>query len=103
MVQYPPDCENSFMGKKDLTLAEQVMVYPNPTSGIVKVEFAVNNANPLSIVVTNLVGARVAEYTYGGGFGSMTLDLAQFGQGAYMIQIANQNDVTTKKLIVTNK
>jgi len=103
MVQYPPDCENSFMGKKDLTLAEQVMVYPNPTSGIVKVDFAVNNSSPISIVVTNLVGARVAEYAYAGGFGSMTLDLAKYGQGAYMIHIANQNDVTTKKIIVSNK
>jgi Secretion system C-terminal sorting domain len=101
MVQYPPDCENSFLGKKDLTLSEQVMVYPNPTSGIVKVDFAVNNMNPMSIVVTNLVGATVAEYNYGGGFGSMTLDLGKYGQGAYMIHIANQNEVTTKKIIVT--
>ncbi|MEY4042349.1 MAG: hypothetical protein RL233_1880 [Bacteroidota bacterium] len=84
MVQYPPDCENSFLGKKDLTLSEQVMVYPNPTSGIVKVDFAVNNMNPMSIVVTNL-----------------TLDLGKYGQGAYMIHIANQNEVTTKKIIVT--
>jgi hypothetical protein len=101
MVQYPPDCENSFLGKKDLTLSEQVMVYPNPTSGIVKVDFAVNNMNPMSIVVTNLVGAKVAEFNYGGGFGSMTLDLGKYGQGAYMIHIANQNEVTTKKIIVT--
>lgn len=101
MVQYPPDCENSFTGKKELTLSEQVMVYPNPTSGIVKVDFAVNNVNPLSISVTNLVGARVAEYTYGGGFGSITLDLGKFGQGAYLIHIANQKEVATKKIIVT--
>ena len=82
-------------------MSEQVMVYPNPTSGIVKVDFAVNNVNPISIIVANLVGAHLAEYTYGGGFGSMTLDLAKYGQGAYMIHIVNQKEVATKKIIVT--
>jgi hypothetical protein len=31
----------------------------------------------------------------------MTLDLAKYGQGAYMIHIANQKEVATKKIIVT--
>jgi hypothetical protein len=33
MVQYPPDCENSFLGKENMSLSEQVMVYPNPSAG----------------------------------------------------------------------
>ena len=74
MVQYPPDCENSFLGKENLTLSEQVMVYPNPSKGEVTMDFALNNMEPIHVEVTNIVGAKVANYTFNGGFGSQTLD-----------------------------
>jgi hypothetical protein len=102
MVQYPPDCENSFLGKENLSLSEQVMVYPNPSAGEVTVDFALNNMSPITIEVTNLVGAKVATYTFNGGFGSQLLDLGKFGQGTYLLNIRNQREATTKKIVIAN-
>ncbi len=100
MVQYPPDCENSFVGKENLTLSEQVMVYPNPSKGEVTVDFALNNMEPVFIEVTNILGAKVASYTFNGGFGSQSLDLGKFGQGTYLLNIRNQKETTTKKIVI---
>jgi PKD repeat protein len=102
MVQYPPDCENSFLGKENMSLSEQVMVYPNPSAGEVTVDFALNNMEPITIEVTNLVGAKVATYTFNGGFGSQVLDLGKFGQGTFLLNIRNKKETTTKKIVIAN-
>jgi PKD repeat protein len=102
MVRYAPDCENSFVGTENLGLADQVQVYPNPSSGVVTVDFALNNMEAITIEVTNLVGAKVATYTFNGGFGSQVLDLGKFGQGTYLLNIRNQKETTTKKIVIAN-
>jgi hypothetical protein len=102
MVRYAPDCENSFVGTENLGLADQVQVYPNPSAGVVTVDFALNNMEPITIEVTNLVGAKVATYTFNGGFGSQVLDLGKFGQGTYLLNIRNQKETTTKKIVIAN-
>ncbi len=102
MVRYAPDCENSFVGTENLGLSDQVQVYPNPSSGVVTVDFALNNIEPITIEVTNLVGAKVATYTFNGGFGSQVLDLGKFGQGTYLLNIRNQKETTTKKIVIAN-
>jgi hypothetical protein len=102
MVQYAPDCENSFVGTENLGLADQVQVYPNPSAGEVTVDFALNNMETITIEVTNLVGAKVATYTFNGGFGSQVLDLGKFGQGTYLLNIRNQKETTTKKIVIAN-
>jgi hypothetical protein len=102
MVRYAPDCENSFVGTENLGLADQVQVYPNPSAGVVTVDFALNNMEPITIEVTNLVGAKVATYNFNGGFGSQVLDLGKFGQGTYLLNIRNQKETTTKKIVIAN-
>jgi hypothetical protein len=102
MVRYAPDCENSFVGTEHLGLADQVQVYPNPSAGEVTLDFALNNMEPITIEVTNLVGAKVATYTFNGGFGSQVLDLGKFGQGTYLLNIRNQKETTTKKIVIAN-
>ena len=102
MVRYAPDCENSFVGTENLGLADQVQVYPNPSAGEVTVDFALNNMEPITIEVTNLVGAKVATYTFNGGFGSQVLDLGKFGQGTFLLNIRNKKETTTKKIVIAN-
>jgi hypothetical protein len=90
------------LGKENLSLSEQVMVYPNPSAGEVTVDFALNSMSPITIEVTNLVGAKVATYTFNGGFGSQLLDLGKFGQGTYLLNIRNQREATTKKIVIAH-
>jgi hypothetical protein len=42
----------------------------------------------------------VASYTFNGGFGSQSLDLGKFGQGTYLLNIRNQKETTTKKIVI---
>jgi hypothetical protein len=78
------------------------MIYPNPTNGLVTLDFALNNSSPIHVEITNMVGSKLAEYTFSGGFGSQEMNLGKFGQGTYLINIRNNNEVATKKIIVAN-
>ena len=100
VVRYAPDCENSFVGTENLGLNDRIQIYPNPSNGLVTVECSLNNEEPVFVEVTNLLGAKVAEYTFNGGFGSQTLDLGKFGQGTYLLNIRNHKETTTKKIII---
>jgi len=99
-VQYPPNCQNTFMSNEDLKLSDAVNVKPNPTSGKVTVSYALNNNEPLQISVVNAVGAVVTERTVSGGFGEAEFDLSAYGRGMYLIRMTNNGQATVKKLIV---
>jgi hypothetical protein len=83
-----------------MTLSEQVMVYPNPSKGEVTVDFALNNMEPVTIEVTNIVGAKVASYTFNGGFGSQTLDLGKFGVVEHQKSKRNHNQENCNRTII---
>ena len=73
---------------------QAVNVYPNPTSGNVKIE-----ADNLEIVmVFNLVGQKVYEESVSGN--ECVLDMNRFGSGVYMVKIKSANGFTTKKITV---
>ena len=101
-VQYPPNCQNTFLGNADLKLEDAVSVYPNPTSGKVNVAFSLNNNEPLQVSVVNAVGANVANYSFEGGVGNQEIDLGSFGTGVYFIRMTNNGQSTMKKLVVNN-
>jgi len=52
------------------------------------------------VEVTNVVGAKVASFTLTSGFETQTLDLGKFGQGTYLLNIRNQKETTTKKIVI---
>jgi hypothetical protein len=47
-----------------------------------------------------VVGAKVAEFTLTSGFETQTLDLGKFGAGTYLLNIKNQQESTTKKVVI---
>jgi hypothetical protein len=52
------------------------------------------------VEVTNVVGAKVASFTLTSGFETQTLDLGKFGAGTYLLNIKNQQESTTKKVVI---
>jgi Secretion system C-terminal sorting domain len=83
-------------------LKDQVVLYPNPTSGLVTIGFALNNNAPVHVEVFNLTGSKVTELkNISGGFGSQILDLGRYGNGTYMVRITNNGETTTRKIVVT--
>ena len=69
-------------------------IYPNPTTGIVKVE--ANDMN--TVAVFNLVGQKVYEENINGD--ECVINMKEFGSGIYMLKIQTLSGSTTQKISV---
>ena len=102
-VNYPPNCQNTYLSTSSLTLDEAVNVFPNPTSGVVKLSYALTNAEPVMVEVYNIQGAKVATVSnLKAGLGYTEIDLGKFGSGIYQIRLTNNGQTTSKKVVVQN-
>jgi len=101
-VQYPPDCENSFMSIDKMPLNKQVVISPNPTNGKVKFEFAMNNSEPVHIMITDMLGKELGTIKATGGFGSESFDFSNYSSGTYLVRVTNKGQSFTQKIVVTH-
>ena len=69
-------------------------IYPNPTTGNLKVE--ANDMN--AVAVFNLVGQKVYEENTNGN--ECVIDMKEFGCGIYMLKVYTSNGYTTQKVSV---
>ena len=75
-------------------------IYPNPTSGVVNIQFGVKLDRPGNVLVMNAEGRLMHQEKVGRGQQSLKLDLSHFGAGVYYILIEHRNYRDLKKLIV---
>jgi hypothetical protein len=79
-------------------LNNKVGVFPNPTSGLVRVDLSKFNSAS-SVVVTNLLGTTVASYTNQTGI--LSIDLSAQASGMYIISVRNADGQAVKKVSLT--
>jgi len=102
-VNYPPNCQNTYLSTANISLDEAVSVFPNPTSGKVTLSYMLQNSKPVSVEVFNVSGSKVASFSnLKSGLGHTEINLAQFGNGVYMIRLSNDGQTTTKRVVVRN-
>ncbi|MEI6853574.1 MAG: T9SS type A sorting domain-containing protein [Bacteroidota bacterium] len=67
----------------------EVVVYPNPSNGQFNISYNALNDGDYLVKIYNMVGQIVFNQTYGGNFGSniISLNIGQFGQGIYMLEL----------------
>jgi len=70
-------------------------IYPNPTTGIVKVE----GVEGAQVIVYNMLGSVV--YTEANASATTTIDLSSFNAGNYIVKVINNNEVATQKIVLT--
>lgn len=75
---------------------ENVVIYPNPTNGIININ--AYNINEVSIY--NLVGQNVETMTIDND--NCMIDLSDYNSGVYFININTGKEIITKKIILTN-
>lgn len=73
---------------------EKLLIYPNPTSGKVRVDAD----NIIEIKVMNIVGQNVA--TYNVNADSCEIDMSGFDTGMYFVNVKTGNEIVTKKIIL---
>lgn len=77
-------------------------IYPNPSDGNLNVSFDVSERATYKIDIRNMLGQFIYQETlsnYSGAY-STQINIADFGQGVYMISLTSPTTETIKKIIV---
>jgi len=77
-----------------------VKVFPNPTSGLVKLSFAKNTNNNISISIFDEKGSLVKSINNKDISLEMDLDISDLNNGLYFINIRSDQNSVTKKIIL---
>jgi hypothetical protein len=75
---------------KELTVAEDLKLFPNPVEGQAMVQFSLSEATVMTASVTDLLGHRVQEHQLGtlsGGTQQFELDTQNLPAGIYLLQL----------------
>ena len=91
------------IGNSDIRV-NSLTAYPNPASTSVTVSYdlsGLRTSNDTRLVITNLVGSKVAVRSLNGVSGKISMDLSGLDAGIYFYSIeANGQAISTRKLIV---
>ncbi len=89
---------NAFVGIEDLSEIG-ISIYPNPTTGIVNINFAkVSNFGKVEITITDITGKVIYSKDVACNV-STTIDLSNNANGVYFIKFQNSKTVKTLKII----
>lgn len=78
-------------------------VYPNPTNGLLNLNYSLTDASEVQIRVMNVLGEQVIANTMGtqvAGQHLETLDLAGLNAGIYMVQLNANGNVSTQRVVL---
>jgi hypothetical protein len=75
-----------------------VTIYPNPTTGLISIILNASNAGKLLVNINSVTGMQIMSSTFNAisGTNNFKLDLSNLGQGAYFINITDENGVSIK-------
>ncbi|MCA1750354.1 MAG: T9SS type A sorting domain-containing protein [Cryomorphaceae bacterium] len=79
-------------------------LFPNPTSGILNVEFDLTDAQTTQIDIFDVAGKRVlskALGTMGAGYHMSTIDMSAMQPGVYVINFTTEQGTEARKLMLT--
>lgn len=76
-------------------------VAPNPSAGQFRIKFNLENAEEISVFVTDMVGRRVATISDNEKISHLdyTLDLSAQNNGVYLINVQSANGVSVQKIV----
>lgn len=81
----------------DDVVGNSMLIYPNPTNGIVNISIE-NFDSEINIIVTDIIGKVIINQKIQDA--KTKIDLSSYEKGLYFIQLHNNNDVSTQKIIV---
>ncbi|MFC5270637.1 T9SS type A sorting domain-containing protein [Adhaeribacter terreus] len=86
-------------GIKENILQSNVVVFPNPSNGLFNLKVPTTTRN-YSVEVMDLTGKLVKQQTVTNNSGTTQLNLNGTAKGIYILKIASEGNVATRKLIV---
>ena len=82
---------------------ENLVVYPNPTEGIVNFEFPDLFNSDIALNLIDTQGRLVKDfglYKFNSETSKVSLDLSSFAKGVYFINITNNDSTLVKKIVL---
>jgi len=87
---------NLFTGVQDIDLNSQIVIYPNPTRGVINIKCS-DAFNPHTIELYSIEGLLVERKAY-----SSTIDYSTLSAGVYLLKVISDSGVKTKKITIQN-
>jgi hypothetical protein len=81
-----------------LNTTSNLIIYPNPTSGILNVEIPISDDQTKIIRVSTVTGVLMHEETFDGS--SAKIDLSNLKRGSYILDVGYQNGVSHKIVVL---
>ncbi len=79
-------------------IAEEVVIYPNPTNDFVNVEFSSVLKSKVSVNVYNVLGEKIITQEIQAGVNNTKLNLSGNNAGVYLLTIDNGTKIITKRI-----
>lgn len=94
-------CANCTIGLEELSLEHAVIMYPNPASGMVSLDFTFSQPKDVSITVVDPVGKTM----YAKGFSSIessviNMEISTWATGIYFVKIQSGAETIVRRLVV---
>jgi len=81
---------------------EGLRIYPNPSTGIITLDFAQNNGNKTEVIVLNLIGAEVFRKEMNNA-DKLQIDLSNQVSGIYLLKVFVDNQEYINKFVIRKK
>lgn len=77
-------------------------IFPNPATNHITIEFDLTETTNISIEIKNILGQTVKEIDsslYSNGKNKIEIDVSEFSQGLYFMQLKSENEFISKKFV----
>jgi alpha-tubulin suppressor-like RCC1 family protein len=90
---YDNTASDAVLGTKDVTVTNNVKIYPNPSTGI----FTISLEEEANVSVHDMLGKVI--YTNKVKAGNNSIDISNYQSGVYLLNVKTENGSLTKKII----
>lgn len=102
-----PEINTVFTNELESSI-RKILLYPNPTSGEIRLSFHSENMTQNTVQIYNLLGSEIFNETFTtqSGLSNLTIDLSKYNQGIYFLELVTElhgrKIVNVKKITLIN-
>jgi len=84
------------------SVSDQILLYPNPNTGLFTLELVLNEVKEIYIKITNILGQAIYTQKLNGIKGNYQtkIDISSYAKGMYTLKIISNEGVINKKIII---